>query len=148
MSSFNIQNGQELNNKNVSLWRKGKQDIKKFYEIKLKKSTSIKTFLYGILLTAIIIIPFALILIELLQAFIYNLNLVLLFMTISWTMLWLCNGLSNLFTIKLAKLYYKEEPKLQAIDEYAVFFYETINPGFIIFSLFLVVLVFFRIIGA
>ena len=32
MGQFKIQNNQELTNKNVSLWRKGKQDIKKYYE--------------------------------------------------------------------------------------------------------------------
>lgn len=148
MGSFNIQNSQELNNKDISLWRRGKQDIKKFYDVKFKKSTNIKTFLYGILLTAIVIIPFALVLVEVLQALVYNMNLLVLFMLIGWTMLWICNGLSNYFTIKLAKLYFKEDPKLQSVDEHAVFFYETLNPGFIIFSLIIVLIVFIRIMGA
>ena len=34
--NLNIQNSNELKNQNVSLWRKGKQDIKKYYEVKLK----------------------------------------------------------------------------------------------------------------
>ena len=29
MANLNIQNSKELDNQNVSLWRKGKQDIKK-----------------------------------------------------------------------------------------------------------------------
>ena len=41
MANLNIQNSKELeqNNQNVSLWKKGKQDIKKFYDIKFNKST-------------------------------------------------------------------------------------------------------------
>ena len=38
MSNLNIQNSSELKNKDISIWRKGKQDIKKFYEVKFKKS--------------------------------------------------------------------------------------------------------------
>ena len=63
MSNFNIQNSSELKNKDISIWRKGKQDIKKFYEVKFKKSTNIKTFLFGLLLTLICVLPFALLLI-------------------------------------------------------------------------------------
>ena len=58
-------------------------------------------------------------------------------------MLLICNGLSNYFSIKLAKLYYKENPKLQNIDEMAVMFYETLNPGFIIFSFMVLIVLFF-----
>lgn len=148
MSNLNIQNNQELNNKNISLWRKGKQDIKKFYDVKFKRSTNIKTFLFGIIMTALIILPFALILVQVFQAYIYHLNLCLLLIIIGWVLIWLCNGLSNLFTIKLAKIYFKEDPKLQAVDEYAVFFYETLNPGFIIFSLVVILFFAFNFLGA
>lgn len=148
MSNLNIQNNQELNSKNISLWRKGKQDIKKFYDVKFKRSTNIKTFLFGIIMTALIILPFALILVQVFQAYIYHLNLCLLLIIIGWVLIWLCNGLSNLFTIKLAKIYFKEDPKLQAVDEYAVFFYETLNPGFIIFSLVVILLFAFNFLGA
>lgn len=147
MGKFQIQNNQELTKKDVSLWRKGKQDIKKFYDIKFKKSTNIKTLIYGILITAIIIIPFALILMQIYKAYVYHLNVSMFVMLIGWVMLWICNGLSNLFTIKLSKLYYKENPKLEAIDEVAVFFYETLNPGFMIFTLFVIIFVFFALVG-
>ena len=148
MSNLNIQNNQELNNKNISLWRKGKQDIKKFYDVKFKRSTNIKTFLFGIIMTALIILPFALILVQVFQAYIYHLNLCLLLIIIGWVLIWLCNGLSNLFTIKLSKIYFKEDPKLQEVDEYAVFFYETLNPGFIIFSLVVILFFAFNFLGA
>lgn len=145
MANLNIQNSKELeqNNQNVSLWKKGKQDIKKFYEIKFNKSTNVKTLVFGILITAVIIIPFATILIQILQAYVYQLNLCMFLMLIGWIMLLICNGLSNYFSIKLAKLYYKENPKLQNIDEMAVMFYETLNPGFIIFSFMVLIVLFF-----
>lgn len=147
MSNLNIKNSSELENKNISLWRKGKQDIKKFYDVKLKRSTNIKTFLFGVLLTIICILPFALLLIQFFKAYVYNLNLVLLFALIAWVMLWVCNGVSNYFTIKLAKLYFSEDPKLNSVDEIAVLLYETLNPGFIIFTLFILVFVFVGIVG-
>lgn len=145
MANLNIQNSKELeqNNQNISLWRKGKQDIKKFYDIKFNKSTNVKTLVFGILITAVIIIPFATILIQILQAYVYQLNLCMFLMLIGWIMLLICNGLSNYFSIKLAKLYYKENPKLQNIDEMAVMFYETLNPGFIIFSFMVLIVLFF-----
>ena len=148
MSKLNIQNNSQENNKKISTWRKGKRDLKTFYDVNLKRSTNIKTFLFGILLTFIIIFPFALILIQFYKAYIYNLNLTMLILTIGWVLIWLCNGLSNYFTIKLAKLYFKEDPKLQSVDEYAVFVYETFNPGFIIFSLIIIIVLFFGTIGA
>ncbi len=135
--NLNIQNSNELKNQNVSLWRKGKQDIKKYYEVKLKKSTSIKTFLFGILLTIILILPIALLLLQFFKAYIYNLNIVLFVVILALVLLWFCNGLSNYFTIKLTKIYFKEDNKLQGIDEVAVLFYETLNPGFILFTFFI-----------
>ena len=135
--NLNIQNSNELKNQNVSLWRKGKQDIKKYYDVKLKKSTSIKTFLFGILLTLIIVLPIALILLQVFKAYIYNLNIVLFVVILALVLLWFSNGLSNYFTIKLTKIYFKEDNKLQGIDEVAVLFYETLNPGFIIFTFFI-----------
>ena len=117
--------------------------IKKFYDIKFKKSTNFKTLVYGILLTTVIIIPFVTILFQLLKSYIYNLNVCMLIMLIGWILLLICNGLSNYFSIKLAKNYYKENPKLESIDEMAVFFYETLNPGFVIFTFAVLMFLFF-----
>lgn len=140
MRDFNIQNSKELNKKedqNVSLWRKGKQDIKKYYEVKLTKANSIKTFLFGVLLTLIIILPIALLLLQIFKAYIYNLKIVMFVVILALVLVWFCNGLSNFFTIKLAKLYFKEDNKLKEVDEIAVLFYETLNPGFILFTFFI-----------
>ena len=142
MANLNIQNSKELDNQNVSLWRKGKKDIKKFYDIKFKKSTNAKTLIYGILLTAFIIFPFATVLTQFLMAYVYHLNICFFIVLIGWVMLWICNGLSNYFSIKLAKIYYKEHPKLLEIDEIAVFFYETLNPGFMVFTLVVLLMLF------
>lgn len=133
--NLNIQNSSELKNKEVSLWRKGKNDIKRYYEVKLKKSTSIKTFLFGVLLTLIIVLPIALLLLQIFKAYIYNLNIVLFVVVLALVLVWFCNGLSNYFTVKLTKLYFKEDNKLQSLDEVAILFYETLSPGFIIFTL-------------
>ena len=104
--NLNIQNSSELKNKEVGLWRKGKQDIKKYYEVKLKKSTSIKTFLFGVLLTLILILPIALLLLQIFKAYIYNLDVVLFIVVLALVLVWFCNGLSNYFTVKLTKLYF------------------------------------------
>ena len=143
MANLNIQNSKELDNQNVSLWRRGKQDIKKFYDIKFNRSTNFKTLVFGILITTVIIIPFVAILFQLLKSYIYNLNVCMLIMLVGWVLLLICNGLSNYFSIKLAKIYYKENPKLESIDEMAVFFYETLNPGFIIFTFAVLMFLFF-----
>lgn len=146
-NNLKIQNSNELGNKQVSTWTRGKRNIKKFYEVKLKRSTNIKTFLFGILLTFIVMVPFALLLVTLYKAFIYNLNLRMFFIITGWVLIWICNGLSNYFTIKLAKCYFKEDPKLNSIDEFSVFIYETFNPGFIAFTFFILIFLFLGLIG-
>ena len=54
-----------MNRKN--LWSKGKEETKKFYEIKLNRSTNIITFIFGLVVTVIIIFPFAALLLEILE---------------------------------------------------------------------------------
>ena len=44
MRNLNIQNSQELQKKETSLWRKGKNDIKKFYSVNLKNQQILKHF--------------------------------------------------------------------------------------------------------
>lgn len=142
MGKFAIQNNPVSNTEiKESMWRKGKNDIKKFYDVKLNRKTNILSFLFSILLTIIIVLPFVLILVQLFKAYYYDLNLKLLFIIIGWIILWFCNGLSNYFNIEIAKKYFTEEPKLQSVNSKAVFFYETFNPGFILFTL--IILIFF-----
>lgn len=132
-------------NYHISSWKKGKIDIRNFYEVKLKRSHNVKSFLFGLLFTLILILPFALILLNLFKAFYYNLSLKALFLIIGWVLVWVCNGISNVITIEIAKKYYEEDPKLQKIDSFAVFVYETFNPGFIFFSFVIVLFLFLGI---
>lgn len=142
MGKFSIENNPVVNSeKKESLWKKGKNDIKKFYEVKLNRKTNILSFLFSILFTIIVVLPLVLILIQFFKAYYYDLNLKLLFIVIGWIILWFCNGLSNYFNIEIAKKYFTEEPKLQNVNSKAVLLYETFNPGFIIFTF--IILVFF-----
>jgi len=124
----------------MKLWKKGKAEIAKYYDLKLKKSTDIKSMFFGIILTIIVILPFLLILIQVFKVYIYDLTARYIILLISWLMLMLSNGLSNFFMVKLAKLYYPENPNLMAIDSKAILFYESLNIGF---GLFTIALIFF-----
>ena len=48
---------------------------------------------------------------------------------------WNTNGLSNYITIKIVKAVEKDMDDVQAIDDKAVFFYQTLNIGFGLFIL-------------
>lgn len=122
----------------IKLWKKGKEEMKKFYELKLKKSTDLKSFIFGILLTLIVVLPVALLVINILQLFVFNRILRIILLFICWALLMLCNGLSNLFTVKLAKFYYSENPNLTRLDEKAIFVYQTFSVGFGLFTLFII----------
>lgn len=143
MATFKIENGTSKNNeeKKKSLWRTGKENTKKFYEVKTKKSTEIKSFLAGILLTFIVICPILLILITLFKAFYYDPRIKLLLISIAWGLLLLCNGLSNMFTVKVTKKYFPQDPKLMSVDEMSILFYQTFNIGFIFFTLVILIFV-------
>ena len=121
-----------------SLWRKGKLEMAKYYDLKLKKSTDIKSLLLGLVITLIIILPVALIIINFIELMFYNIIARYILMFLSWALLMLCNGLSNLITIKIAKFYYSDNPNLTSLDEKAIFVYQTFNIGFGIFTLFII----------
>lgn len=120
-----------------NLWKKGKRQQKIFYDINLKRSTSMKTFIFGLLITAIIALPFALALYQYLDVYKWNVQAFRIFLLIAWVLILLVNGLSNFFTVKLAKAYNPEMDNLMELDEYAILFYQTLNPGFAIFVLIL-----------
>ena len=122
-----------MNRKN--LWSKGKEETKKLYEIKLNRSTNIITFIFGLVVTVIIIFPFAALLLEILEINWYKPQAIITFLSFAWGLLMISNGLSNFFTVKLAKCYARDMLELQAIDEYAILFYQCLNIGFGIFIL-------------
>lgn len=120
---------------NQSLWSRGKEHTKKFYDIKLNRSTNIITFLFGLVVTVIIIFPFAALLLGVLEMNWYKPQAIIFFLSIAWGLLMLSNGLSNFFTVKLAKCYARDMFELQAIDENAILFYQCLNIGFGAFTL-------------
>lgn len=125
------------------LWTFGKKEYKRFMNIKIKRKTSILSFLYGILLTAIPILPIAWFLFELVEIFWFQPSTVYIFLTIAWVLFMFANGLSNYFTIRILKVKEKDMSDLQSINDKAVFFYQSLNIGFSIFIL--AILVFFLV---
>ena len=125
------------------LWTFGKKEYKRFMNIKIKRKTSILSFLYGILLTAIPILPIAWFLFELVEIFWFQPSTVYIFLTIAWVLFMFANGLSNYLTIRILKVKEKDMSDLQSINEKAVFFYQSLNIGFGIFIL--AILVFFLV---
>ena len=111
--------------------------------IKIKRKTSILSFLYGILLTAIPILPIAWFLFELVEIFWFQPSTVYIFLTIAWVLFMFANGLSNYLTIRILKVKEKDMSDLQSINDKAVFFYQSLNIGFGIFIL--AILVFFLV---
>lgn len=120
-----------------SLWKKGKQQQKIYFDINLKRSTSFKTFIFGLLITVIIVLPIALALYQYLFIYKWNTNAFRIFLLLAWVLILLVNGVSNFFTVLLSKAYNPEMDNLMAIDEYAILFYQTFNPGFAIIVLIL-----------
>lgn len=125
------------------LWTFGKKEYKRFMNIKIKRKTSILSFLYGILLTAIPILPIAWFLFELVEIFWFQPSTVYIFLTIVWVLFMFANGLSNYLTIRILKVKEKDMSDLQSINDKAVFFYQSLNIGFGIFIL--AILVFFLV---
>ena len=124
----------------MNLWKQGKQDIARYYDLKLKKSTDAKSLIFGILLTLLVILPFLLILIQFFKVFLYNITIRFIILGIAWIMLMIANGLSNYFMVKLAKLYYPQNPNLTELNTKAIFIYETLNIGFGIFTIVAIIL--------
>ena len=125
------------------LWTFGKKEYKRFMNIKIKRKTSILSFLYGILLTAIPILPIAWFLFELVEVFWFQPSTVYIFLTIAWVLFMFANGLSNYLTIRILKVKEKDMDDLQSINDKAVFFYQSFNIGFGIFIF--IILVFFLV---
>ena len=124
-----------------SLWRTGKDDYKKLMSIKLKAKTNILSFLLGLLFTAIIIFPVACLVFQFIELYWFSRDTIVLFLTIAWALLMIANGLSNYITVKAIKAYDKELTDIQNLDDKAIWFYHTLNPGFGAFML--VIMIFF-----
>ncbi len=119
----------------MSLWKTGKEDTKKYYELKLSKKTDYKSFLLAIPLTAVAVLPILLILVQFFKLYYYDVVVRFFLGIVAWMLLLVCNGLSNLFMVKLSKRYFPESPTLMGINEKAIFIYHTLDPFFALFTL-------------
>lgn len=123
----------------MSKWKKGKQEIKRYYDLQLKRSTDFKAFLFGILLTLIVLLPIILVIIQLFKTYIYHPYLRFGLVLLGWFMIMFANGLSNMFMVKIAKAYYPENPNLTNIDEKAILVHQTFNIGFALFTILILI---------
>ncbi|MDD3382172.1 MAG: hypothetical protein PHT83_01530 [Bacilli bacterium] len=126
--------------KEKNLWSKGKEETKKFYDIKFKFWNNVKIFIGGIILTIILILPLVFLVYRLIRTYFYDYTIFTLLIAISWTILMFSNGLSNYLSVKIAKGYGKDRDNLQKIDENAIFFYQFLNVGFAAFTLIILIL--------
>ena len=127
--------------KEKSLWKAGRDDYKKFMKIRLSRKSNIISFLFGILLTAIIVLPFTFVIFQIVELYWFSRKTMILFLAIAWGLLMIANGLSNYITIRMVKAYNTDLVDIQNLDDKAIWFYHTLNPGFGIFML--IVMIFF-----
>lgn len=134
--------------RDLNFWMRGKLEQKKFYDIQLKRSTNIITFLLGLIFGALLLLPFGLMVFQYLMIYGYDMSIFVLYLTIIWVLIMIFNGLSNYFTVKLAQAYNKDMVNLQAIKPKYIFFYQIFNFGFGFISLLIIVFFGLRLIGA
>ncbi len=134
--------------KKPNFWIRGKLENKKFYEIKLTWKTNVLTFVLGLVLAVIVVLPLVFMIYQYLFIFGYNLKIFFLYLTIIWIVLMIFNGLSNYFTVKFAQSANKDIVNLQAIKAGEIFFYQIFNFGFGVISLLLILFFGFNILGA
>ena len=126
--------------KDKSLWRTGKDDYKKFMSVRLSRKTNALSYLFGLLFTAVIILPFTFIIFQIVELYWFSYKTMLLFLAFAWGLLMIANGLSNYISVKMVKAHNTDMSDIQSLDDKAIWFYQTLNPGFGIFIL--VVMVF------
>ncbi|MDD3191690.1 MAG: hypothetical protein PHP41_02940 [Bacilli bacterium] len=119
----------------MNLWKLGKIEIQKYYDLNLKKSTDLKAYILGILLTILVVLPILLVLIQFFKVYYYQPIIRLILSALGWFLLLLCNGLSNLFMVKLAKIYFPENPILMGLNEKAIFVRHTFSIGFALLTI-------------
>ncbi len=128
----------------MGIWRYGKKQYKDFTNYHVKKTTFIKTTIFGIIISLIVLTPIILILINLYKTFGYNPSWKIFIFTLVWVLLLFYNGLNNYFTVQCTKRYISDDEKLQKFDAKAIMFYNILNPLFMIFSFLIII---FLIIG-
>ena len=119
----------------MSLRSLGKENMKQYYEIKMKKLVDWRLLFESILLTAIIFLPFIFMYIQLFYVYGHNVYSIIIISIIGWIFLQILNGTSNAFQIIFAKAVYKDNQVAQNLNPKAVFVYQITNIGFAIFTL-------------
>ena len=133
---------QEVENKKT--YRQiGKEHYKKMVEAKLSRKTNIISFVAGLLITAIVVLPIAIFLFNMIELFWYKSSTVLIFLCIAWGILQFCNGFSSYVTCMVIKAYEKDMTDIQALDSKAIFYAQTLNIGFAIVTLAIFVFMWF-----
>jgi hypothetical protein len=134
-------------NRNLSIFKEGKTELRKYYSIRLKTSTNFISFFLGFLIAVVIVLPIALMLAQGLMLYGYNTIYAIIFMLLIWLGLLLFNGISNYLTVVISKSLEKDLLELQKIKAKPIFFYQVSNFGFAIFSLIIIIFVAIQIIG-
>lgn len=120
--------------KKMSLRKKGREDIKKYYELKFSKLLDALILLLSLVGAGLVLLPVILIMIQLFEIYAYLAGAIILLIFVCMLWLMLFNGISNFLQIELAKMILKDE-KVREIDSKAVFVYECTNIGFFFFLL-------------
>ena len=122
----------------MSLRSQGKQNMKQYYEIKMKKLADWLLLFESIGLTLLLMLPIILMYIQLFYIYGHNTISIIIISFIGWFLLMILNGLSNMFQICFAKATYKDNKVAQELNPKAVFLYQITNIGFAIFTLVLI----------
>ncbi|MCR5422800.1 MAG: hypothetical protein K6E74_04105 [Bacilli bacterium] len=120
--------------KKMGLWRFGKKQYKDFTNYHVKKTTFIKTTIFGIIAALLVLVPFILLLVTFYKVYGYNPRIKILIVTLAWVLILIYNGLTNYYTVQCTKCYISDDEKLQSFDARAIAFYNVLNPWFMIFS--------------
>lgn len=132
---------------NINFWKRGKIEQANFYSINLKRKTNLISFIFGLVFSAILLLPFIFMLIQFAVVFSYNFSFFVLYLTVAWVLLMIFNGLSNYITVKIAQASVKDMVNLQAIKPKYILLYQCLNIGFGIVSLILIVIFGIRLLG-
>jgi len=119
------------NEKNgVNFWVRGKIDQHKFYDIKLKTKTNFITFLFGLIVGGLLVLPFCLLVYQYFYLYRYNMSSLPLYFTLFWIIIMFFNAISNYLTVKLAQAYNKDMENLQELSAKHIFLYQLFNFKF------------------
>lgn len=141
-----------VDNKNYhrepNFWIRGRRENKKFYEINLKRITELKTFVFGLLLSSLLILPIGLMLYQYIVIYGYDAGSFGIYLTVVWIAIMLFNGLSNYITVKICQSLVKDMDNLQKIEAGYIFLYQILNPIFGLVTLIIIVFGAISILGA